>query len=219
MTLAEEDYIKAIFQLKQEGKNKILTNDIAAKLGTKASSVTDMFKKLEKKNLIHYERYQGVWLNDEGEKAALKLIRKHRLWETFLVKTLGFGWESVHNIAEQLEHVDSDELIERLDNYLGNPAFDPHGEPIPIEKGKFREAKSQRLSEVEPGDEYILDAVAQPDDEFLKYLNKIDLLIGTTLKINKKETYDQSLEIEVHHQTHLISNATATNLKVRKYGA
>ncbi|MBN2639807.1 MAG: metal-dependent transcriptional regulator [Bacteroidales bacterium] len=219
MTFAEQDYIKAIFQLEEERNNTILTNDLAARLGTKASSVTDMFKKLEKKNLIIYKKYQGVKLNEEGRKAALKLIRKHRLWETFLVKSLGFGWESVHEIAEQLEHIESDELIERLNQFLGYPAFDPHGEPIPLEKGKVWEAKSQKLSEVEPGNEYILDSVVQPNDEFLKYLNKINLLIGTKFRINSKESYDDSLQIQIEDQIHVLSKDTTNNLKVRKHGA
>lgn len=219
MTLAEEDYIKAIYQLEADKKGKILTNDIAAKLNTKASSVTDMLKRLVKKELIHYQKYQGVSLNDEGKKIALKLIRQHRLWETFLVKTLGFGWESVHNLAEQLEHIHSDELIERLDQFLGNPAFDPHGEPIPLEKGRIWEIKSQTLSEVETGYEYVLDAVIQPNDDFLIYLNKINLQIGSIFKLKKIEPYDRSAEIELDEHTYFLSQETTHNLKVRKHGA
>ncbi|MBN2616434.1 MAG: metal-dependent transcriptional regulator [Bacteroidales bacterium] len=219
MTLAEEDYIKAIYQLEADKKGNILTNDIAAKLSTKASSVTDMLKRLEKKGLIHYQKYQGVSLKENGKKFALKLIRQHRLWETFLVKSLGFGWESVHDIAEKLEHIHSDELIERLDHFLGHPAFDPHGEPIPLEKGRIWEIKSQKLSEVEPGYEYVLDAVIQPDNEFLIYLNKINLQIGSVFKLKNIESYDRSVEIEMERQTYFLSQETTFNLKVRKHGA
>lgn len=219
MTLAEEDYIKAIYQLEADKSGKILTNDIAAKLNTKASSVTDMLKRLERKDLIHYQKYQGVSLNEDGKKIALKLIRKHRLWETFLVKTLGFGWESVHDIAEQMEHIHSDELIEQLDQFLGNPAFDPHGEPIPLEKGHIWEIKSQKLSEVEPGFEYVLDAVIQPNDDFLKYLNKISLQLGSIFTLKHIEPYDRSAEIELEGHTYFLSQETTHNLKVRIHGA
>jgi len=217
MTLAEEDYIKIIYQLETQQTGRILTNDIARKLNTKASSVTDMLKRLEKKGFIHYQKYQGVSLNEQGRAEAIKLVRKHRLWETFLVKTLEFGWEEVHDIAEQLEHIQSDELVERLSHFLGNPAFDPHGEPIPMEKGKVWETKSQKLSEVPSGTQYILDAVAHPTDSFLIYLNKIPLQIGTVFLLKNTEPFDHSAEIEVEGQSYFLSKETTQNLKVRKH--
>ena len=217
MTLAEENYIKVIFQLESQQTGRILTNDIARKLETKASSVSDMLKRLEKKGLIYYKKYQGVSLNPEGKEIAIQLVRKHRLWETFLVKSLGFGWESVHEIAEQLEHIQSEELTERLDNFLGNPAFDPHGEPIPMEKGRIWETKSQKLSEVPVNNYYILDGVENPVDSFLKYLNKIRLQIGSIFFLEAIEPFDHSAKIKVEDQYYFLSQATTNNLKVRKH--
>lgn len=217
MTLAEEDYIKAIYQLEMQQTGRILTNDIARKLNTKASSVSDMLKRLEKKGFIHYQKYQGVSLNENGKMKAVKLVRKHRLWETFLVKTLEFGWDEVHDIAEQLEHIQSDKLIDRLNQFLGTPAFDPHGEPIPLEKGNVWETKSQKLSEVPDGTEYVLEGVGHPTDSFLKYLNKIHLQIGTLFLLKNTEPFDRSAEIEVAGQSYFLSHETAQNLKVRKH--
>lgn len=218
MTQSEENYIKTIYQLEETGSGKIITNAIAEKLETKASSVTDMIKKLEEKGLVTYKKYQGVNLTPSGKKAALKLVRKHRLWETFLVKSLKFGWEEVHEIAHQLEHIQSDILVEKLDTFLEFPEADPHGEPIPARDGKIHSPNFLKLSEAQPGKKYILEGVVQPTDVFLRYLNKLGLRIGSELSVNKIEEYDFSMEILTQGNSCFLSKATTENLMVKHYG-
>ena len=218
VTQSEENYIKTIFQLEEAGKGKILTNAIAEKLETKASSVTDMIKKLQEKGLVTYKKYQGVNLTNTGKKAALELVRKHRLWETFLVKSLKFGWEEVHEIAHQLEHIQSDTLVEKLDAFLGFPETDPHGEPIPGRDGKIHFPNFMKLSEARPGKKYILEGVVQPTDVFLRYLNKLDLSIGSEILVNKIEDYDLSMEILIRGSSCFLSKETTENLMVKHYG-
>lgn len=146
LTVAEENYIKAIYKL-AERNEVVTTKDIADRVSTKPSSVSDMLKKLADKKYINYEKYQHISLTKLGEKLALKTIRKHRLWEVFLVEKLGFGWEEIHPIAEELEHINSDELVNRLDDFLGNPQYDPHGDPIPTVEGKISAVKVKKLAE------------------------------------------------------------------------
>jgi len=217
MTQSEENYIKTIFLLEEIGKGKILTNAIAEKLQTKASSVTDMIKKLEEKEMVTYEKYQGVNLTVTGKKSALDLVRKHRLWETFLVNQLKFGWEEVHEIAHQLEHVQSENLVERLDAFLGFPQTDPHGESIPGRDGKFHVSHLINLLQAIPGENYILEGVIQPTDVFLRYLNKIELRIGSEFMINKIEEYDFSMEILIQGNSCFLSKETTQNLMVKRY--
>lgn len=217
MTQSEENYIKTIFLLEETGKGKILTNAIAEKLQTKASSVTDMIKKLEEKGMVTYEKYQGVNLTGSGKKSALELVRKHRLWETFLVNQLKFGWEEVHEIAHQLEHVQSENLVERLDAFLGFPETDPHGEPIPGRDGKFHVSHLINLSKAIPGEKYILEGLVQPTDVFLRYLNKVPLIIGSEFRVNKIEDYDFSMEILIQGNSCFLSKETTQNLMVKRY--
>jgi DtxR family Mn-dependent transcriptional regulator len=217
MTQSEENYIKTIFLLEEPGKGKILTNAIAEKLQTKASSVTDMIKKLQEKGIVAYEKYQGVNLTDVGKKSALELVRKHRLWETFLVNRLKFGWEEVHEIAHQLEHIQSENLVERLDAFLGFPDTDPHGEPIPGRDGKFHISHFLNLSKAVPGEKYILEGVVDPTDTFLRYLNKLELRIGSEFLVNKVEDYDLSMEILAQGKTCFLSKETTQNLMVKRY--
>lgn len=218
MTESEENYIRTIFQLEEVGKGKILTNAIAEKLRTKASSVTDMIKKLEEKGLVTYKKYQGVNLTVAGKKVALDLVRKHRLWETFLVDSLKFGWDEVHEIAHQLEHIQSERLVEKLDAFLGFPESDPHGEPIPGKDGKFHIPSFLKLSEARPGEKYILEGVVHPDDVFLRYLNKLGLSIRSEFSVNKIEDYDLSMEVLVHGKSCFLSKETTQNLMVKHYG-
>lgn len=217
MTQAEENYIKTIFQLEVAAKGKILTNAIAEKLDTKASSVTDMIKKLQGKGMVTYEKYQGVNLTAVGKKAALELIRRHRLWETFLVKSLKFGWEEVHEIADQLEHIQSENLVEKLDAHLGFPESDPHGEPIPGKDGKLHIPNLLKLSGASTRKKYVLEGVLRPNDAFLRYLNKINLGIGSEFLVNKIEDYDQSMEILVQGKSCFLSKETTQNLMVKRY--
>ena len=185
-THTEENYLKAIYKLSDQGKTVVSTNSIAGSLHTKASSVTDMLKKLSEKKLINYEKYQGVTLTKAGAKIALKIIRKHRLWEVFLVDQLKFKWDEVHDIAEQLEHVVAPEMVNRLDKYLDFPKFDPHGDPIPDQNGVFSNRKEFSLADLKSDDRGIIVGVNDSSATFLQYLEKKKLVMGTTGKLLEK---------------------------------
>lgn len=193
-SVAEENYIKSIYHLQRNGFS-VSTNELATHLQTKPASVTDMLKKLQAKKLLHYEKYYGVKLAPEGKKLALTIIRRHRLWEYFLVEKLGFGWEEVHVMAEQLEHVQSDALVDKLDNYLGHPRFDPHGDPIPDQKGKMEMPKLLRLVDAPVGKQLVIAAVLDQSVELLEMLRSRQLAIGTRLTIKKRFAFDQSMEV------------------------
>ena len=213
----EENYLKAIFKLSEMQKENVSTNAISEKLATTAASVTDMLKKLSGKKLIHYEKYYGVSLTDKGKKLAKDLIRKHRLWETFLVDTLKFSWDEVDELAEQLEHINSEILTDRIDNFLGNPKFDPHGDPIPDKDGNIAYHEDVTLDKMQKGDVGIIAAVIDHSAQFLQYLNKIDLVIHTKIKIKDDEDYDQSKIIIINNKKELVvSQKVAANLLVRK---
>jgi len=212
MTLSEEDYIKAIYHLGKGGVTMISTNAIAEQMQTKPSSVTDMVKKLSEKNLVHYRRYKGVSLSEMGLKIALSIVRKHRLWEVFLVEKLDFAWDEVHVVAEQLEHIKSDALIEKLDALLGFPSVDPHGDPIPSKEGEFKKVIKKLLSEVEIGTEGICIGVKDSSAPFLKFLDRNEIAISDTIKTIEKEEFDGSLNIEVNGRHVHISNQIASNL-------
>lgn len=215
LTLAEENYLKAIYHLSDHGRCGVSTNAVAAMLSTKPASVTDMLKKLADRNVISYVKYQGVTLSEKGRKEALEIIRKHRLWEVFLVEKLKFRWDEVHEIAEQLEHIRSKLLTERLDEYLGFPRYDPHGDPIPNANGEFENSSSILLKDFEVGKTGIVTGIRESSDIFLRYLDKIDLRPGTRLKITEKIEFDGSLEviIEGSNKT-LISGEVAKNLYI-----
>lgn len=195
LTRSEEDHIKAIYALLQGGESAF-TKDIAGRLGTKASSVTDMLKKLSGKNLLKHEPYYGVKLTARGQAIALQLVRRHRLWETFLVERLGFGWDEVHDVAEQMEHVANDKLIDKLDGYLGHPHFDPHGDPIPDKHGKFRQRKTKRLDVCKAGDNVRIAAVSETTDGLLRLLDSKGLRIGTALSVQEVHAFDGSLDVK-----------------------
>ena len=197
LSYTEENYIKAIFHLSGDGEKDVFTNDISDELSTKPASVTDMMKKLAQKELVNYKKYQGVTLTKSGRASALKVIRKHRLWEVFLVDKLKFNWDEVHDIAEQLEHIQSNLLIERLDEFLEFPAYDPHGDPIPSEDGKIKVKKMVLLSEVKEGFMGDVTCLKETSSSFLKYLDKIGVKIGTTIKINQLIEFDASMDITI----------------------
>ncbi len=197
-SFTEENYLKAIYKLSTElGHGETSTNAIAEELDTRAASVTDMLKKLSEKDLVHYEKYKGVKLSHSGQLIALQVVRKHRLWEVFLHEKLDFGWEEVHEIAEQLEHIQSDLLIDRLDDYLGHPKHDPHGDPIPDRSGKLAENDFIPLNRVEAGTSCILTGVSDHSTSFLKSVEKWGLRIGIRLIPGDKNEFDGSLEIEL----------------------
>ena len=212
---AEENYLKSIYAL-QELHKSISTNLLAKKTNTKASSVTDMLKKLALKNLVVYKKYQGVYLTKAGKKIALKVVRKHRLWECFLVEKLDFKWDEVHEIAEQLEHVKSEELVDRLEVFLNFPKFDPHGDPIPNKKGIIVLEKTINLSKMKIGEQGIMDGLIDSSDDFLKYLNKKKLALKDTIKIIEIESFDASIHIEINGEQRLvISKKVAENLNIK----
>ncbi|MCW3113188.1 MAG: metal-dependent transcriptional regulator [Segetibacter sp.] len=195
-TESEENYIKSIYHLQQQGE-VVSTNDLASELQTKPASVTDMLKKLKAKKLLNYERYKGFSLSDEGTRVALGIVRKHRLWEYFLVHELEFGWDEVHEIAEELEHISSPQLVEKLDNYLSHPKFDPHGDPIPDINGRMELRKQVNLIDLQLNCEAEVSAVGSQSTELLELLKHKNIGIGTVLAVLKKFTFDNSLEIKV----------------------
>ena len=212
MTLSEEDYIKAIYHLGKGEVGMISTNAIAEQIQTKPSSVTDMVKKLSEKGMVNHRRYKGVSLTKIGTKMALSIVRKHRLWEVFLVEKLDFAWDEVHEVAEQLEHIKSDALIEKLDAHLGFPQVDPHGDPIPSKDGEFKKVIKKLLSEVAIGAEGICVGVKDSSAPFLKFLDRNNIAIGDTIIVLDKEEFDGSLNIEVSEKKVHISNQIASNL-------
>ena len=216
MTFSEENYLKTIYHLTSVSDNGVSTNAIAEKMDTKASSVTDMLKKLAEKKLVSYKKYQGVSLTESGLLAAKMIVRKHRLWEVFLVEKLNFNWDEVHDVAEQLEHIHSEQLIDRLDDFLGNPTEDPHGDPIPDAQGRIVKIDKYLLSELELGQSGICVGVKDTSPEFLQYLDKQDISLGTKIEVVAKETFDQSLRIKTNASELTISNKIAGNLFVRK---
>jgi len=196
-SLSEENYLKAIFFLKDPAKPGVSTNEISNRLHTKASSATDMLKKLNEKGLVEYIKYKGASLTSAGEKVAVKVIRKHRLWEVFLVDHLGFKWDEVHEIAEQLEHIQSVELTERLEHFLNHPQFDPHGDPIPNQEGVFPESQRIELIDIPKRSGGKLVGVRDTSPEFLNYLEGQKLGLGATLKVQEIFAYDGSMNVEV----------------------
>jgi len=214
LTSSEENYLKTIFHL-QQGQDAVSTNALAAELQTKAASVTDMLKKLNAKKLLHYKPYYGFYLSAEGKKLAMHIVRRHRLWEVFLSQKLGFGWDEVHVLAEELEHVSSKKLIDKLDEYLGFPATDPHGDPIPDSKGKMTLSEQVNLNEVSPNQPAILVNVSNQSKELLDDLTEKNIAIGTKIEIHKKSLFDESLEVKVHNRQLTITAQLAKHLFVK----
>jgi len=212
MTLSEEDYLKAIYHLAGQVDSSVSTNSIAEQMKTKPSSVTDMIKKLSDKSLIHYRKYHGVKLTDLGRNTALSIVRKHRLWEVFLVEKLEFSWDEVHEVAEQLEHIKSEQLIDKLDKHLGYPKVDPHGDLIPTKDGKFTKSVNRLLSEATVGAVGICVGVKDSSPAFLKFLDKNKIALGDTFKIMDKEEFDGSVQLETPNGVLRISNQIASNL-------
>ncbi|GAB3769779.1 metal-dependent transcriptional regulator [Spirosoma horti] len=214
-SFTEENYLKTIYYLANRQQGEVSTNALAEMTATKAASVTDMLRKLADKQLIHYKKYQGVRLTEEGERIALQVIRRHRLWEVFLVQKLGFGWDEVHEIAEELEHIRSEELVTRLDTYLGCPQFDPHGDPIPTHAGQMPEMGYRKLSEVATGEDVCLMAVLEHSTEFLKHLDHSHLTLGSTVTVNEINTFDKSVLVQIETgRTVFVTHEVAINLLV-----
>ena len=216
LTHSEENYLKAIYHLSLIEDNGVSTNAIAQKMNTKASSVTDMIKKLSEKGFMNYQKYQGVSLTKEGKMTAKMVIRKHRLWEVFLVEKLDFSWDEVHIVAEELEHIKSEKLINKLDAFLGFPKEDPHGDPIPNAKGEVFISEKFLLNEMDANQICICVGVKDTSSEFLQYLDRQNIALGKTIIIKSKESFDNSMVIEVNNSELMISNKIANNILVKK---
>lgn len=212
----EENYIKAIFKLEEISRSQaVSTNDISLKLSTQPATVTDMIKRLSDKKILTYKKYHGVLLTARGRKIALTIIRKHRLWEVFLVKKLNFRWDEVHDMAEQLEHIHSEELIDKLDDFLGNPEFDPHGDPIPAKDGKMRVQNSIPLSAADQKHSYVFCGVLNHETKFLRHLTAINLSLGNTIEVQSVNPYDASLKIKINKkQQEFMSDKVASCILV-----
>lgn len=202
---SEENYIKTIFHL-QNGQNTVTTNALAEKLSTKPASVTDMMKKLKAKRLLHYQPYQGFRLSSEGKKVALDIIRRHRLWEYFLAEKLKFKWDEVHVVAEDLEHVSSKKLVDKLDEYLGYPKFDPHGDPIPDSLGKMENSKQINLTELAVNKPAEVCRVVNQSDEMLELLQHKKITIGARVEVKRKFEFDHSIEIRLRQSKKISSD-------------
>lgn len=210
LSYTEENYLKTIYLLSLGGDKEVSTNAIAEMLKTKPASVTDMIGKLSAKGVIIYKKYQGVKISEAGRKYALRIIRKHRLWEVFLVEKMKFNWDEVHEVAEQLEHVNSPLLIKRLDEFLGFPKYDPHGDPIPDESGEFKEKLQLPLNDLEEGDAGIIMAVNDSSSVFLKHLDKLGAYIGAKVKIISKEEFDGSMTILIDNKKQTFISKTVS---------
>lgn len=211
LTQTEENYLKAIYKANERSTQSVNTNTIASMMNTSAASVTDMLKKLSAKELIIYEKYKGARLSLSGSKTATSVIRKHRLWETFLVQKLGFSWEEVHEIAEELEHIKSDKLIAKLDEFLGHPKYDPHGDPIPSADGKFTLREQKILSQLDENQTGILVGVKNHDNDFLGHLNENMISLGSNLKVLKKSKFDNSLKVLLDDKTEILLSEKVSN--------
>ena len=214
-TLTEENYLKAILNISLLNNGKASTNAISEETGTSAASVSDMLKKLHDKKLIKYEKYKGVSLSKKGKDIAINILRKHRLWETFLVEKLNFNWENVHDVAEQLEHIESSELIDKLDVFLGFPKFDPHGEPIPSKDGNIPKTNTISLNKLKIGEIGIVMGVGLDDTKFLEYLNKLRINIGTKIELLEVIKFDNSIMIKIDGNISHVSKDVAKELFIK----
>ena len=217
LTPTEENYLKAIYSLSGQEKAVVSTNSVAEAISTSAASATDMIQKLSKKKLVTYHRYQGVAPTAAGAKLALDVIRKHRLWEVFLVQKLKFKWDEVHDVAEQLEHVDSTMLIEQLDMFLGYPKYDPHGDPIPNANGDMESNPSTTINMLQPGDCCRVICAKDSSASFLNYLDKIKISLGAQLQILDYFEYDNSFSVSIESNPPItLSEKVSENIYIEK---
>lgn len=215
-SLAEENYLKALFSLAAE-TGEVNVNDLSKRLGIKMPTVTSMMKKLAAKKLVHYESYKPLRLTDKGKKEAALIIRKHRLTEMYLVEKMGFGWEQVHDIAEQIEHISSPEFFAKMDELLGYPKLDPHGSPIPDKNGKMVWREYKKLSDCKSGDTIQIAAVINTSEEFLRFLNSRDIYLGLKMKVKSVEAFDKSMIVTYdQHPMETLSAAVCERLRVEK---
>ncbi|MEQ9438873.1 MAG: metal-dependent transcriptional regulator [Cyclobacteriaceae bacterium] len=209
-----ENYLKAIFHLSFDQPGRVSTTQIAEHLGVKSSTVTDMIRKLEEQQWVEYTKYQGVNLTKKGQAIALSIIRKHRLWEVFLVETLGFSWDEVHDIAEQLEHIQSEKLINRLDDFLDNPKVDPHGDPIPDKTGFMDRPQHRLLSTLNAGEQVMVVGVTEDEPSLLNFLAQQGLQLNTRFQVSSILDFDHSMILQVEDRMVSISNKVASHIYV-----
>ncbi|MCL6525203.1 MAG: metal-dependent transcriptional regulator [Thermoflavifilum sp.] len=218
LSIAEENYIKAIYQLESQGQ-KVSTNAVAHLLRTRPASVTDMANRLQQKKLIHHEKYYGLQLTALGKKQAIHIIRRHRLWECFLVEKLGFRWDEVHPLAEELEHIRDERLIERLAHFLQHPEFDPHGDPIPDAKGSFQQHEQILLSQAPLNHPLRVTRVADQSAALLQYLTQKGIVLGTRLRVLQINAYDGSVEVKLMKKpAFTLSREVAQHVYIQTYG-
>ncbi len=217
ISFTEENYIKAIFSISQANEGEgASTNELSEHLNNKAASVTDMLKRLAEKKLINYEKYKAVMLTHKGEKLAINIVRKHRLWEVFLMEKLKFRWDEVHEMAEQLEHIKSEELIRRLDEFLGKPRTDPHGDPIPDSDGTISVIKAKPLIHYKSTGTYIFTGVTEHSTAFLQHLTSLGLKIGDSIKVVEINEFDNSLKVRINkHESTFFSEKVSANILVQ----
>jgi DtxR family Mn-dependent transcriptional regulator len=216
LSFTEENYLKALYRLTQDDPNEEAgTSELATNLGVKTATANDMLKRLKEKKLIDYEKYGKITVTASGKKSALKIIRKHRLWETFLYEKLNFAWDEVHEVAEQLEHIQSEKLLEQLDKFLGSPQFDPHGDPIPDKNGKMPTLKAMPLAEGHLNKKYKLVGVCNHSTAFLQFLNKTGITINNSIEVKEIQTFDKSMTVVINNKAQtILSNEVTQNLLV-----
>ncbi|MEJ2903279.1 metal-dependent transcriptional regulator [Pedobacter panaciterrae] len=214
-SFTEENYLKIIYHLSLNTESAVQTNAIAERIQTKAASVTDMIKKLADKKLVDYKKYQGVKLTESGKNAAINIVRRHRLWEVFLVEKLNFKWDEVHDIAEELEHIKSPELIERLDEFLAFPKNDPHGDPIPDKNGKLDNTVFIKLSKLKTGDKGLIMGVSEHSSVFLQHLEKVGLTLGKQIRITEITDFDGSVELSIENKQINVSREVAKHILIK----
>ncbi len=217
LSYTEENYLKALLHLTLEvqHKNEAGTNQLAFYLGVKPATATDMLRKLKEKKLISYEKYGKISLSEEGRKKAVEVERKHRLWETFLYEKLEFSWDEVHEVAEQLEHIQSPKLVEKLDKFLGHPEYDPHGDAIPDAKGYLKPSFKKTLAEADAGTKCRMVAVKDNSAPFLQYVSQLNLAIDTDIQVVSLQPYDGSMEIIINNETRTtVSQKFAENILI-----
>jgi len=195
----EENYLKTIYHYATTQHKEIPTNALAKALNTSPAAVTDMVQKLYEKGLVVYQKYQGVNISEVGKSHALQVIRKNLLWKVFLVEKLKFGWDEVNDVAEQLEHIQSPLLLQRLDDFLGNPMYSPHGQPIPDVQGERTYKVRVVLTNMEAGSSGIVSAVKEGTPQFLQYLSKRGIYLGAQISVIEKIAFDQSMDISIDH--------------------
>jgi DtxR family transcriptional regulator, Mn-dependent transcriptional regulator len=212
----EENYLKAIYKINERDGKSANTNAISAAMNTTAASVTDMLKRLAEKSFINYEKYKGVTLTTEGERTATALVRKHRIWEVFLCDKLNYSWDECHDLAEQLEHIQSADLIDRLDTFLGKPKFDPHGDPIPDHEGNYATRQQILLAEMQVGDNGVMVGVQEHSTAFLQHLDRIGLVLATKVEVVEIFEFDKSIKIKLNNDTELlISSKVSENVFIK----